>query len=51
MMGQLADGLTAVGNHYALLLVGMVELLVAVMFLLGRVLTEGSFSVMPVFLI
>lgn len=38
MMGQLADGLTAVGNHYALLLVGMVELLVAVMFLLGRVL-------------
>lgn len=38
MMGQLADGLTAVGNHYALLLVGMVEILVAVMFLLGRVL-------------
>ncbi len=37
-MSQLADGLTAIGDNYALLLVGAIELIAAVMFILGRIL-------------
>ena len=37
-MSQLANGLTAIGNHYVLLLVGAVELFVAIMFILRRIL-------------
>ena len=37
-MSQLANGLTAIGNNYVLLLVGAAELFVAIMFILRRIL-------------